>query len=215
MRFPFSMRLLRADAKRNDSWSGTLATLGCVVSVGVFAWVLAMFFWQVAGPLTSTAPLSPDPILKKRIALISAQHPFGIATAGDQAGASSTSDDATGSGGWRLLATIASVDGRGTALLERDGHEVKVLQYGDMLAPGEQVSAIGVNGIELTTPQGKRRMELATFLGEVDGSYTPEKGQASAARGTPVGMPAPRDIVNIPSRIAAPDTTSAQAVRSN
>jgi hypothetical protein len=48
--------------------------------------MLAMFFWQAADPLNSTAPLSPDPTLKKRIALISAQPPFGIATDRAQSG---------------------------------------------------------------------------------------------------------------------------------
>jgi hypothetical protein len=107
-----------------------------------------------------------------------------------------------------LLATIASADGRGTALLERDGGEVKVLQHGDMLAPGEQVSTIAVNGIELSTSNGKRRIELASFLENGIASPAAGKGRATTALGTSGGMPAPGDIVNVFPREMAPDAAS-------
>jgi hypothetical protein len=201
MQFPLSKRLLRAGVKHNEVLPGVVATVGCVVSAGAFAWVLAMLVWQVAGPQNSIAPWSPDPALKKRIALINAQHPFGTAAKLDEAAASGMSIDAAGNGPWRLLATMASTDGSGMALLEREGGELKIVRQGEMLTPGEQVNAIGVNGIELSTQQGKRHMELAPLLG---GASTPGMGHGWSAP----GMPAPRDIVNVPPHLQVPGAAS-------
>jgi hypothetical protein len=174
-----------------EALAAALASLACAASVCVFAWMMAVLFWRLAGPAAEAAPLPPDLTATKHVARVNAQHPFGVAASSNSSDNSDAASD-TDAGGWRLLATISGRDGGGVALLGRDDGTVKILQPGETLASGEQVLTIATNGIELSSAGGKRWLALAPFLSGNDSEIF------GAGPGRRMGgAPPPGEIVNV------------------
>jgi hypothetical protein len=177
-----------ADAGRDEQLAPALATLGAVLAAGVLTWVLAGLCWRVLGPAPLAAPAPADPPIAKRLAAIIARRPFGVAAAADAPGAPGAASTS-----WRLLATLASADGQGMALLQRDGDEAQLVQPGTVLPTGERVDAITRDAVAMSGGSGPRRIELAV---PADAPTTPA-GAATASRQADGAPPPPGNIVNV------------------
>jgi len=181
--------------------AAALTTLACGLAAAGFLWTLAALGWRIADLPAVTAPLPADATLSQQLTQINGQHPFGSGGAGkDGAEAASAPSPA---GGWRLLATMAAADGGGTALLDRDGSEVTLVRPGDVLAGGERVTRILVDGIDLASPGGTRRVPLAPALTQEEpprpgrGDVSPSGAAAAVAAAVAAREGAPLQAFDI------------------
>ena len=176
------------------------AWLATVLAASLLAFVLAHWFWRLAGPVPAPAP--PAPLPDSVLAALAGAPLFGGAATAPEAGRAAPPVAAGALGDIRLLGVIAGRDGIGHALVRLADRGPVLVATGQEMAPGVRLDAVFADRVRLAGHGETREVLLrqpAPLASRAPGAPAAPPPKAAAEQGAcapPAGFRGPVYRIN-------------------